>query len=114
LIWFLAPTVALCIQQYEVICSHLPAVKACTLTGLDKVDRWKNQSIWDEVLKEKQVVVSTHAVLLDALTHGFVKISELGLIVFDEGMFFFPPPPFLCFPPSRICARVELANTRGR
>ncbi|KAF7586490.1 Dicer-like protein 2 [Aspergillus hancockii] len=84
LIWFLAPTVALCIQQHEVICNHLPAVKACTLTGLDKVDRWKNQSIWDEVLKGKQVVVSTHTVLLDALTHGFVKISQLGLVIFDE------------------------------
>jgi len=31
------------------------------------------------------VVVSTHAVLKDALTHGFVNIGTLALLVFDEG-----------------------------
>ncbi|RAQ53124.1 ATP-dependent helicase dcl2 [Aspergillus flavus] len=84
LTWFLTPTVALCLQQYEVIRSHLPAVRACTITGLDKVERWKSQYIWDELLKDKQVVVSTHAVLFEALTHGFVRISQLGLLIFDE------------------------------
>lgn len=56
-----------------------------TLTGLDKVEFWTEQAIWDAVLKDMQVVVSTHAVLADAMTHGFVRITELGLIVFDEG-----------------------------
>ncbi|OGM48320.1 ATP-dependent helicase dcl2 [Aspergillus bombycis] len=84
LTWFLTPTVALCFQQYEVIRSHLPAVRACTITGLDKVERWKSQYIWDELLKDKQVVVSTHAVLFEALTHGFVRMSQLGLLIFDE------------------------------
>ncbi|KAB8231272.1 putative RNA helicase/RNAse III [Aspergillus alliaceus] len=84
LTWFLTPTVALCLQQYEVIRSHLPAVKACTITGLDKVERWKSQDIWDALLKDKHVVVSTHAVLFEALTHGFVRMSQLGLLIFDE------------------------------
>ncbi|KAE8349614.1 ATP-dependent helicase dcl2 [Aspergillus coremiiformis] len=84
LIWFLTPTVALCLQQFEVVRSHLPAVRACTITGLDKVERWKSQHIWDELLKDKQVVFSTHAVLFEALTHGFVRMSQLGLLIFDE------------------------------
>ena len=59
-----------------------------TLTGLDKVELWTEQAIWDAVLKDMQVVVSTHAVLADAMTPGFVRITELGLIVFDEGRVF--------------------------
>lgn len=56
------------------------------MTGLDKVELWTEQAIWDAVLQDIQVVVSTHAVLADALTHGFVNISQLSLIIFDEGM----------------------------
>ncbi|RHZ69809.1 Dicer-like protein 2 [Aspergillus turcosus] len=84
LVWFLAPTVALCIQQHEVIASNLPAVRTRTLTGLDKVELWTEQSIWDAVLNGYRVIVSTHAVLADALSHGFVKMSRLALIIFDE------------------------------
>jgi hypothetical protein len=37
-------------------------------------------------LNNIQIIVSTHAVLADALTHGFVKMLDLALLVFDEGM----------------------------
>ncbi|KAI9372339.1 hypothetical protein BJX61DRAFT_552965 [Aspergillus egyptiacus] len=84
LIWFLAPTVALCLQQHKVVTQHIPAAKSRTLTGLDKVELWTEQTIWDAVLKDIQVVISTHAVLADALTHGFVNVTQLGLIIFDE------------------------------
>jgi ERCC4-related helicase len=69
-----------------VIASNLPAVRTRTLTGLDKVELWTEQSIWDAVLNGYRVIVSTHAVLADALSHGFVKMSRLALIIFDEGM----------------------------
>lgn len=52
---------------------------------MDNVDCWTDQSIWDEVLRDVRVVVSTHAILVDALGHGFVQISRLALLVFDEG-----------------------------
>ncbi|KAL2868975.1 putative RNA helicase/RNAse III [Aspergillus lucknowensis] len=84
LIWFLAPTVALCLQQHKVISHHIPAAKSRTLTGLDKVELWTEQAVWDAVLQDVQVVISTHAVLVDAMTHGFVRISRLGLMIFDE------------------------------
>ncbi|CAN9153372.1 unnamed protein product [Alternaria alternata] len=42
------------------------------------------QAEWDRVLLNVRVVISTHAVLLDALTHGFVKLSKLALLIFDE------------------------------
>lgn len=87
LIWFLAPTVALCFQQHEVLTSQMPAARTRILTGLDKVELWTEQAIWDAVLEDIQIVVSTHAVLADAMTHGFVKVSRLSLVIFDEGWF---------------------------
>lgn len=87
IIWFLAPTVALCMQQHGEIASQIPAAKTRILTGLDNVDFWTEQGIWDAVLQDIQIVVSTHAVLADALTHGFVRMDRLGLLIFDEGWF---------------------------
>ncbi|TQB67979.1 Dicer-like protein 2 [Monascus purpureus] len=84
LIWFLAPTVALCTQQYETICSDIPSVGARLLTGADNLDTWSEQAIWDAALNNIRVVVSTPDVLSDALSHGFVRISQLALIIFDE------------------------------
>ncbi|KAJ5556705.1 ATP-dependent helicase dcl2 [Penicillium frequentans] len=54
------------------------------LTGDDGVDCWSNQDIWDTALGGMRVVFSTHAVLADALAHGFVSLQQLALLVFDE------------------------------
>ena len=85
IIWFLAPSVALCEQQHRTIISQLPAVRTKLLLGSDNVDRWGEQSVWDAVLSGLHVVVSTHAILSDALGHGFVRMRDLALIIFDEG-----------------------------
>jgi hypothetical protein len=58
------------------------------LTGSDGVDKWTSQSTWDEVLLNQRVVISTENVLLDALSHAFVKMSKIALLIFDEGWFF--------------------------
>lgn len=85
LIWFLAPTVALCEQQHRVLSTFLPAVQIRLLIGSDNVDRWSEQRIWDVVLDNFKIIVSTHAVLAEALDHGFVTMERLALLVFDEG-----------------------------
>ncbi|KAK4998162.1 Dicer-like protein 2 [Elasticomyces elasticus] len=84
LVWFLAPKVALCQQQYEVLKTHLAAYQCRFLSGADNVDRWTEQKLWDAILLNIRVVVSTPAVLNDALTHGFVKLGRIALCVFDE------------------------------
>lgn len=76
---------ALSKQQHDLIETNLPDLRTRLLTGLDNVDRWSEQRIWDAVLKGIQVVVSTPAVLADALAHGFVDISDFSLLIFDEG-----------------------------
>ncbi|KFZ01525.1 hypothetical protein V501_09951 [Pseudogymnoascus sp. VKM F-4519 (FW-2642)] len=83
-VWFLAPTVALCEQQWSTLRTNIPYVQTRLLVGSDNVDRWSEQRIWDAVLENVRIVVSTHGVLSDALSHGFVRIEELSLLVFDE------------------------------
>ena len=84
LVWFLAPTVALCHQHSKSIKTNLPAYQTRLLTSEDGVDRWTDQTLWDGVLKDIQIVVSTYGVLYDALCHGFVAMRKLTLCVFDE------------------------------
>ncbi|KAF2712143.1 hypothetical protein K504DRAFT_372348 [Pleomassaria siparia CBS 279.74] len=84
LVWFLAPTVTLCEQQFAVFQTALPAYGSILLSGKDDVDHWTDQATWDDVLKNARIVLSTHAILLDALSHGFVKMDKLALIIFDE------------------------------
>lgn len=55
-------------------------------SGLDDIDKWTDQKLWDAALQNIHVVVSTPAVLYDALSHGFVPITKIALLVFDEGI----------------------------
>jgi ERCC4-related helicase len=96
-IWFLANTVALCEQQYNVLRSQITSVPVKFLCGADGVDNWSEQSVWDGVLYNVRVVVSTYQVLFDAMMHDFVRLDSLALIVFDEGTH--SPRRAVCNPP---------------
>ena len=65
--------------------AEIPAVQVKLLQGNDGVEKWKDQKIWDCVLKNVRIVVSTPQVLLEALSHGFVRLATLSLLIFDEG-----------------------------
>lgn len=49
------------------------------------MDSWSSEAIWAEFLLNVKIVVSTYEILNQALTHAFVKLESLALIVFDEG-----------------------------
>ncbi|KND92581.1 Dicer-like protein 2 [Tolypocladium ophioglossoides CBS 100239] len=83
IIWFLAPTVSLCAQQFEVIRLQAASAQMRLLTGNDNVHMWSAR-IWERILDGVRIVVSTYQVLLDALCHAFVMMDRLALIVFDE------------------------------
>ncbi|KAH8677366.1 hypothetical protein BX600DRAFT_506412 [Xylariales sp. PMI_506] len=84
LIWFLVPTVVLCEQQLGVLKAQIPGAEIKKLTGSDGVDTWSSTAVWDLFLKNANVVISTYQILLDALTHRFVRMETLSLIVIDE------------------------------
>ncbi|KAG5983695.1 hypothetical protein E4U55_007444 [Claviceps digitariae] len=83
IVWFLAPTVALCSQQFDVIRLQLAAVSVKLLTGQENVETW-SAGVWNIILHDVRIVVSTYQVLLDALCHSFIKMDRISLIVFDE------------------------------
>jgi len=92
LIWFLAPTVDLCTQQWNLLKTEIPAVEPHIklLQGNDGVEKWKDKMLWDCVLENVRIVVSTPQILLEALCHGFVFLARLSLLVFDEGNYSHP------------------------
>lgn len=65
---------------------NLPGFASQMFSSEDKMDHWSDQNAWDDILRNIRIVVSTHKVLLDALTHAFVKMQDLALIIFDEGI----------------------------
>ncbi|KAL2680573.1 hypothetical protein Neosp_008175 [[Neocosmospora] mangrovei] len=83
IIWFLGKTVSLCEQQFKVIQRQNPSVSMKILTGQLNIDAWSPE-VWPKILNGTRIIVSTFEILHDALTHGFVKMSMLSLIVFDE------------------------------
>ncbi|QSS61148.1 dicer-like protein [Histoplasma capsulatum] len=98
-VWFLTPTVALAEQQHKNISQQLSAYETRLLLGSDNVNYWSTKKIWDDILLNIRIVVSTPQVLLDAMTHGFVTMPQIALLVFDE---------------AHHCARGEAPNSLMR
>jgi ERCC4-related helicase len=91
MIWFLAPTKPLASQQFDVLRAQIPSVQSKFICGDDNVDAWSDQGVWDGVLLNVRIVVATYQILLDAVSHSFIQLASLSLIVIDEG------ECFLCF-----------------
>ncbi|KAK4098271.1 P-loop containing nucleoside triphosphate hydrolase protein [Parathielavia hyrcaniae] len=81
--WFLTPTVALAEQQFEAIRAQISGVQSNMLVGSNDMDAWSS-GVWDAVLRNTRIIVSTYQILFDAVTHAFVPLSFIGLIVVDE------------------------------
>jgi hypothetical protein len=77
--------VSLCAQQLDALRSQIPAVQMKLLSGDDDIESWSNEQVWAAVLSNVRIVVSTYQILYDALSHAFVRMASLSLIVFDEG-----------------------------
>lgn len=55
------------------------------MTGDDNVDSWSDVQTWDAVLANVRVVVCTYMILFEALSHAFVTMDSISLLVMDEG-----------------------------
>lgn len=84
--WFLTPTVQLCRQQAAAIKIGIPYATIRCIVGEDAPHLWGSAEVWRQALNDVDVIVSTYAVLYEALAHDFVNIRHIGLLVFDEGM----------------------------
>ena len=86
----MTPTVDLCKQQYRDLHNQIPFAHIRHLTSQNNVKMWQ-KATWDAVLTGLNIAVSTYDVLGQALSHAFVGMESLALIVFDEGEHIFSP-----------------------
>ncbi|TPX10526.1 uncharacterized protein E0L32_008576 [Thyridium curvatum] len=79
--FFLVDKVALVFQQHAVLESNLdqPIAKFCggLTTGLALTD-------WKKIFAESMVVVCTADILQSCLTHGYLSMGQINLLIFDE------------------------------
>ncbi|XP_025264753.1 endoribonuclease Dicer isoform X1 [Camponotus floridanus] len=79
---FVVNTVALVLQQSDYINRHTD-LTCKGYSGDMQVDHWKEEQ-WLTELKENQVLVMTSQILVDILSHGYMKLEKINLIIFDE------------------------------
>lgn len=82
MIFFLANTVPLVTQQAEVIRSrtYLSVGHYFGETAPDTGSKWA----WEREFAAHDVLVMTAAIFLHLLAHGFVRMRDIALIIFDE------------------------------
>ncbi|KAK7265138.1 hypothetical protein RJT34_32754 [Clitoria ternatea] len=78
---FLAPTVALVHQQAKVI-EESTDFKVGTYCGSSK--RLKQHQDWEQEIEQYEVLVMTPQILLHNLSHCFITMEMIALLIFDE------------------------------
>ncbi|KAK0080172.1 hypothetical protein PV326_008304 [Microctonus aethiopoides] len=79
---FLVNTVPLVAQQCAYISRHSDL--SCNgYSGDMNVDMW-DADMWREEFNRYQVLVMTSQILLDLLNHGYLPLTRINLIIFDE------------------------------
>ncbi|XP_043502989.1 endoribonuclease Dicer isoform X2 [Polistes fuscatus] len=69
-------------QQSEYIARHT-GLSCKGYCGDMNVDYWTKE-IWLKELEEHQVLVMTSQILVDLITHGYLNLNRINLIIFDE------------------------------
>ncbi|KAL7929378.1 hypothetical protein V8C35DRAFT_198857 [Trichoderma chlorosporum] len=80
--FFLVEKVALCFQQHAVLTTNLEFPVGKFFGEMTGVVR--SQEYWDRQFAENMAFVCTAQILLDVLACGFISMSQINLLVFDE------------------------------
>lgn len=80
--FFLVEKVALCFQQYSVLEANLEHPVAKFHGEMAGIMRTKE--FWDKQFADNMVFVCTAQIVLDCLNSGFLHISQINLLIFDE------------------------------
>ncbi|XP_050534312.1 endoribonuclease Dicer-like isoform X2 [Daktulosphaira vitifoliae] len=80
--FFLVNTVPLVLQQASFLRKHLPW-NIGTFSGDMNLDFW-SQDQWDKIIDDCHIMVMTAQIYLNNLHHGYMKINDANLLIFDE------------------------------
>lgn len=69
-------------QQWSAVVSNLPYPVA-KFFGQELEHRW-NKAHWTEALEKNEIIVCTAAILQKCLSQGFITMSRINLLIFDE------------------------------
>lgn len=88
---FIVPLVT---QQGQYIQTHTP-LSVGTFCGEMGVDNWQCDR-WIEKLDDHNVLVMTRQIFLDMLTHKYIHLSRVNLLIFDECHHAVKNDPYVC------------------
>ncbi|EFQ33220.1 RNase3 domain-containing protein [Colletotrichum graminicola M1.001] len=80
--FFLVDKVSLVFQQHAVLECNLehPVARFCG----DMVDEMWSREFWAQKFEENMVIVCTAAILQKCLTHSYIRMEQINLLIFDE------------------------------
>lgn len=81
--FFLVNSVQLVFQQHNVLCNNLMGQPMERFCGGLNSDLWDKRK-WEEIYENNMVVVCTADVLFQALHHGYITMSQINILIFDE------------------------------
>ncbi|TLD38036.1 dicer-like protein 1 [Venturia nashicola] len=85
LAFFLVPSVALVFQQYTVLGCNLDHKIARLMGGGNGSEYGLNErESWKKHIQKDMVIVCTAEILNQALSHSFISMDQINLLIFDE------------------------------
>ncbi len=80
--FFLVSSVTLVYQQFSVLEVNLDH-KITRVCGADNTDNWQKAK-WVKMFSECKVIVCTAEILQQCLSHSYISMNQINLLVFDE------------------------------
>jgi endoribonuclease Dicer len=80
--FFLVASVSLVFQQHAVLETNLDH-KVARFCGAMNTDKY-NKVVWTQHFTENRVIVCTADILLQCLSHSYITMRQINLLVFDE------------------------------
>lgn len=83
--FFLVPSVALVFQQYTVLGCNLDHKIGRMMGGSGRSEtNSMDRAAWTKHIEKDMVVVCTPEILNQALSHSFIRMDQINLLIFDE------------------------------
>ncbi|KAF6815456.1 RNase3 domain protein [Colletotrichum sojae] len=81
--FFLVDKVSLVFQQHQVLEDNLGTFNASRLCG-DLMDSMWSAEFWKEQFEKNMIIVCTAAILQKCLSHSYIRMDQINLLIFDE------------------------------